>query len=64
MDVAFLHGAARLAAGGKVLLTEADGAVVELSARVILIATGSRPLRPNNIPFDDPAVFDVDGTIV
>ncbi len=61
MDVAYLHGTARLAPGGTVLLTEADGAVVELSARIVLIATGSRPLRPHNIPFDDPAVFDVDG---
>src|SRR5512138_3375594 len=61
MDVAYLHGTARLASGGKVLLSQADGTVVELSARVILIATGSRPLRPKNIPFDDPAVFDVDG---
>jgi NAD(P) transhydrogenase len=61
MDVAYLHGTARLAKGGKVLLTEAGGAVVELSGRVVLIATGSRPLRPKNIPFDDPAVFDVDG---
>jgi NAD(P) transhydrogenase len=61
MDVAYLHGTARLARGGKVMLTEVGGAMVELSARVILIATGSRPLRPNNISFDDPAVFDVDG---
>jgi NAD(P) transhydrogenase len=61
MDIAYLHGTARLAPRGKVLLTEADGTVVELSARVILIATGSRPFRPANIPFDDPSVFDVDG---
>ena len=61
MDVDYLHGTARLAPGGKVRLTQADGAVIQLSARVILIATGSRPLRPKNIPFDDPAVFDVDG---
>lgn len=60
LDVAYLHGTARLAPGGKVLLTGEDGDLVELSARVILIATGSRPLRPANIPFDDPAVFDVD----
>ena len=60
-EIAYLQGTARLAPGGKVLLTAADGAVVELSAQVILIATGSRPLRPPNIPFDDPAVFDVDG---
>lgn len=57
----YLQGMARLSPEGKVLLTEADGSVVELSARVILIATGSRPLRPANVPFDDPAVFDVDG---
>jgi len=61
MDIAYLHGTARLVPGGKVLLTETGGALVELSARVILIATGSRPLRPRNIPFDDPGVFDVDG---
>jgi NAD(P) transhydrogenase len=59
-EIAYLQGTARLAPGGKVRLTAADGAVVELSARIILIATGSRPLRPANIPFDDPAVFDVD----
>lgn len=57
----YLQGTARLASAGKVLLTEANGSVVELSTRVILIATGSRPLRPANVPFDDPAVFDVDG---
>jgi len=61
MDVAYLHGTARLAPAGTVVLTEADGAAVELSARIVLIASGSRPLRPHTIPFDDPAVFDVDG---
>jgi NAD(P) transhydrogenase len=61
VSIPYWQGAARLAPGGKVLLTKADGAVVELSARVNLIATGSRPLRPQNIPFDDRAVFDVDG---
>jgi NAD(P) transhydrogenase len=61
MDVAYLQGTARLASGGRVILIDADGAVVELSARIILIATGSRPLRPKTIPFDDPAVFDVNG---
>jgi NAD(P) transhydrogenase len=59
-EIAYLLGTARLAPGGKVLLTAAEGGVVELSAQVTLIASGSRPLRPANIPFDDPAVFDVD----
>lgn len=64
MAVTYLQGTARLAPGGKVLLRAADGAAgteVELTARVILIATGSRPHCPQTIPFDDPAVFDVDG---
>ncbi|MCL4303589.1 MAG: FAD-dependent oxidoreductase [Anaerolineae bacterium] len=59
-EIAYLYGTARLIPGGKVRLTETDGRVRELSAQVILIATGSRPLRPANVPFDDPAVFDVD----
>lgn len=61
MEIPYLHGTARLAPGGKVIVTTTDGTGVELSARVVLIATGSRPLRPENVPFDDPAVFDVDG---
>jgi len=61
LNVTYLRGTARLAPGGTVLLTGAADTVVELSARVVLIATGSRPLRPHSIPFDDPAVFDVDG---
>jgi NAD(P) transhydrogenase len=31
-----------------------------LSARVVLIATGSSPLRPAGVPFDDPDVEDSD----
>ena len=31
-----------------------------LNAEIILIATGSRPLRPATIPFDDPRVYDSD----
>ena len=60
-DIVYLQGAARLAGGGKVILTDTDGSSFALSADVILIATGSRPWRPPAIPFDDPAVFDADG---
>jgi NAD(P) transhydrogenase len=31
-----------------------------LSAEIILIATGSRPIRPATIPFDDPQIYDSD----
>src|SRR5262245_63586914 len=48
MGVTYLQGAARLVPGGKVRFSPANGgSEVELAARVILIATGSRPLRPS-----------------
>ena len=31
-----------------------------LHGQIVLIATGSRPLRPATIPFDDPRVYDSD----
>lgn len=65
MGITYFHGTAQLVPGGKVRFSPAgnadNGAVVTMSARIILIATGTRPLRPSNMPFDDPAVFDVDG---
>ncbi len=59
-EITYLQGTARLVPGGKVCLTQPNGSEIELSTRVILIAAGSRPLRPANIPFDDPGVFDAD----
>jgi NAD(P) transhydrogenase len=41
-------------------VTSADGQVTDLSAPVILIATGSFPFRPPEIPFDETAIFDSD----
>jgi len=36
-----------------------DGPML-LQGQIILIATGSRPIRPATIPFDDPRVYDSD----
>jgi NAD(P) transhydrogenase len=58
--IAYLQGAARLAADRTVRVTLPDGAEQELAARTILIATGSRPTHAPGIPFDDPAVYDSD----
>ena len=33
---------------------------VQLAGKVILIATGSHPFRPGNLPFHDPRVYDSD----
>src|SRR5689334_11967056 len=37
-----------------------NGSTVSLTADVFLIATGSRPHRPGNFPFEDPRVYDSD----
>lgn len=37
-----------------------EGRTTQLSADVFLIATGSRPHRPSEIPFDDKSIFDSD----
>ena len=56
-----VHGHARLQSNRRVLVTRKDGSREELHARVILIATGSRPRHPAEIPFDDPDVMDSEG---
>ncbi len=43
-----------------VLVLGKAGSKTQLSADVFLIATGSRPHRPREIPFDDISVFDSD----
>src|SRR5580704_1221698 len=56
--VHLVHGEARLAAGHTVLARSGSGAETRLAADRVIIATGSRPLRPAGVPFDDPCVFD------
>ena len=43
-----------------VAVTSAQGSASHLRGDVILIATGSHPYRPSNLPFHDPRVFDSD----
>lgn len=57
--IEFVVGEASLADGG-VLVTMESGEQRILESKVILIATGSRPLHPPGIPFDDPDVHDSD----
>ena len=53
-----VHGEARLEAGHTVVARAGDGAETRLHADRVIIATGSRPLRPAGVPFGDPCVFD------
>jgi NAD(P) transhydrogenase len=59
-NVDYIHGAARLEGGGRVIVTGDDGRKRGLRANLVLIATGSRPWRPPNIPFDLEGVCDTD----
>jgi NAD(P) transhydrogenase len=59
-NVDYLQGNARLGPGRTLLVSTPDGRELTLRAKVILIATGSRPMRPNSIPFGDPGVCDSD----
>src|SRR6266508_4047602 len=56
--VQLLRGQARLGPGPSVIVRSEDGSERTLRAGVVLIATGSKPLRPPDIPFEDPDVHD------
>jgi NAD(P) transhydrogenase len=59
-NVDYVHGTARLDKEGAVIVSSEDGARRKLRAKTVLIATGSRPFRPKNIPFDVPGICDTD----
>ncbi len=59
-NVAYVQGHARLGPGRTILVRTPDGQELTLRAKTILIATGSRPVRPKSVAFDDPAVCDSD----
>jgi NAD(P) transhydrogenase len=59
-NVDYLQGNARLGPGRTVLVMMSDGRELTLLAKAILIASGSRPVRPESIPFDDPGICDSD----
>jgi NAD(P) transhydrogenase len=59
-NVAYVQGRARLGPGRTILVRTPDGQELTLRAETILIATGSRPVRPKSVAFADPAVCDSD----
>jgi NAD(P) transhydrogenase len=59
-SVDYIEGTARVDHDGYVTVTAGDGQERRLHARVVLVATGSRPFRPSNISFDIPGVCDTD----
>lgn len=61
-DIEFIVGEAALA-DGAVRVREPSGEERTLQADIVLISTGSRPLHPGGIPFDDPDVHDSDSIL-
>src|ERR1700745_637772 len=58
--VDYIQGVARLDPDGTVILSNGQEAERRIRAKVILIASGSRPFRPKDISFDVPGVCDTD----
>jgi NAD(P) transhydrogenase len=58
--VDYIHGTARFGPDGSVIVSSGAGAERQIHAKVILIASGSRPIRPKSISFDIPGVCDTD----
>lgn len=56
--VELIKGTGSLAGPNAVLVREASGGERVLSTRFVLLATGSRPLRPPELPFDGRSVLD------
>ena len=56
--IQLVHGEASLGPERTVVVRGDDGKERILRTRVILIATGSRPHHPPDLPFDDPDVHD------
>ena len=56
--VHLVQGEGQLQADHAVAVRTADGSRIRLGAERVIIATGSSPLRPATVPFDDPCVFD------
>src|SRR5215469_4240897 len=58
--VDYIQGTARLDPDGTVIVSNGQEARRRIRAKVILIASGSRPFRPKSISFDIPGVCDTD----
>ena len=59
-NVALLRGLARVVDAHSVDVAETGGAPRRVTSEIILVATGSKPYQPSNIPFDDEDVDDSD----
>ena len=59
-DVPIVRGHAKIVDANTVDVWDASGSKQTLKTNAIVIATGSRPYRPPNVPFENARVFDSD----
>ena len=59
-DVDYIRGTASLDPDGGVIVSDGNHPLRRIRAKVILIASGSRPARPAGISFEIPGVCDTD----
>jgi NAD(P) transhydrogenase len=61
--VVIVHGEASFADAHTLEVSGPAGATTRYRAERIFLATGTRPRRPENIPFDDTSIIDSDGIL-
>ena len=61
--ITYLHGRARFAAPNEVVVRSLDGSSRTLAAALFVIATGSRPRAPGDVPIDHENILDSDSIL-
>ncbi len=62
-SISVLHGRGRLIDAHSIEIESSSGDRRCATARFILVATGSSPLRPEHVPFDEDRIVDADGVL-
>ncbi|MBI5561614.1 MAG: Si-specific NAD(P)(+) transhydrogenase [Deltaproteobacteria bacterium] len=62
-NVEIIYGEASFKGAKRLRVARKDGASEELEADIIIIATGSRPARPRDVPFDKDHIYDSDSIL-
>lgn len=62
-SIALLHGRARFVNARTIEMQTVDGASQQFTADTIVVATGSRPRNPNDIPVDHEHILDSDSLL-
>ncbi len=61
--ISLMHGRGEMEDAHTVIVRGAGGETARVRGEYILIATGSRPARPSEVPFDDHRVHDTDSIL-